>query len=124
MKTDPGSNFTIAEEIAAATYTDAATEGASVDHAAAPSASFFITASAVATSLNVKVQYSNDGSTWVDDDGSSGNETAITAMTGADTDQLDVPNPLGRYSRVLATGVGACVYAVVSVLGPLRHIAV
>ena len=40
----------------------------------------------------------------------------------AATAQLNVPNPLGRYSRVLATSVGEVTYSVTSVLGPLRHI--
>ena len=124
MKQDLGSNFTLAEETAAATYTGAATEGAGVDHATGPAVSFLLTASAVGTTLDAKVQYSDNGTDWTDDDGASGNDTAITQLDDAGVAQLNVPNPQGRQSRVLSTSVGACVYAVVSVLGPNRHIAV
>ena len=107
----------------AASRTAAAYNGAAVDHADGPSASFFVSASAVGTSLDMKVQFSNDGSAWTDDDGASGNDTAITQLTAAGTAQLNVPNPRGRYSRVVATAVGTCVFGVTSVLGPLRHVA-
>lgn len=126
MKNDPGSNFTIGEETAAASYTDAATNGAGVDHANGPAVSFLISVSAVGTSLDAKVQYSDtsDFAVATDDDGSSGNDSAITQITAAGTAQLNVPNPRGRYSRVVSTGVGAVVYSVTSVLGPLRHVGV
>jgi len=127
MKHDPGSNYTLAEEVAAASYTDAATNGTGVDHAKGPSVSFFISVSAVGTSLNVKAQYADasDFSDAVDYPASdeAGNDDAITEITAAGTAQLNVPNPRGRYTRVVATGVGAVVYSITSVLGPLRSVA-
>ncbi len=128
MKNDPGSNYTLGEEVAAASYTDAATNGAGVDHSNAPSVSFFISVSAVGTSLDVKTQYANqsDFADAVDypanDD--AGNDDAITQITAAGTAQLNVPNPRGRYTRVVATSVGAVIYGITSVLGPSRHVAV
>lgn len=127
MKHDPGSNYTIAEEVAAASYTDAATNGAGVDHAKGPSVSFFISASAVGTSLDVKAQYSDTSDFAIATDypasDEAGNDDAITQLVAPGTAQLNVPNPRGRFTRVVATGVGAVVYSVTSVLGPLRHIA-
>lgn len=126
MKGDPGSNYTIDEALAAKSYAAGDHEGASVDHANGPAASFFLSAGTIGASgtVDAKVQYSDDDSTWADDDGSSGNDTAITQITAAGTAQLDVPNPMGRYSRVLLTvGTAACVVGVTSILGPLRHVA-
>ena len=124
MKNDPGSNYTLGEEVAAASYVATTENGAGVDHANAPAVSFLISASAVGTSLDVKVQYSDtsDFAIATDDDGSSGNDSAVTQITAAGTAQLNVPNPRGRYTRVVATGVGTVVYGITSVLGPLRHV--
>lgn len=127
MKNDIGSNYTMAEEIAAALNTPGAVNGASVDHADGGSVSFFITAGTVVATgtLDAKTQYSDDGSTWVDYPASDPalNDDAITQLTAAGVAQLNVPNPRGRYSRVVATvGTANVTFGVVSVLGPLRHV--
>jgi len=129
MKMDPGSNYSITEAIAAQELTAAAHNGAAVDHADAPSVSFLISAGTIGSSgtVDAKVQYSDDGSTWTDEPSSPdiGNDTAITQITEAGSARLDVPNPRGRYSRVVVTvGTAACVVGVVSVAGPLRSVSV
>ena len=124
MKNDPGSNMTIAAAVASDTYTDAATEGASVDHSTAPAVTFFISTTAVGTTLDMKTQYSSDDSSWTDyaSGNAAGNDVSITQLDDAGSAKLDVPNPVSRYTRVLATSVGACEFCVVSVLGPLRSV--
>lgn len=120
MKGDPGSNYLLDGADVSCTDTTASLV---VDHANGPSCSFYLVTKSVGTSFNAKIQYSDDGSNYTDDDGTTGNSTAITAQTGADEDQLNVPNPRGRYSRLLCTAVGAVVSAAFSVTGPKRHIA-
>lgn len=128
MKNDVGSNCSFVECLAAKSYTAGAQTMVSVDHALAPSASYFISAGTFGSSatLNAKLQYSEDNSNWTDEpDTTAGNDTAITEMTAAGNAQLNCPNPRGRYSRVLVTtAVEAVVCGVTGVLGPLRKVAV
>jgi hypothetical protein len=127
MKHDVGSNYTLAEAVASTESAVGAVNSASVDHADAPSVSFFISLGekGAAGTLDAKVQHSPDDSTWTDDDGASGNDTAIVQLTANGTAQLNVPNPQARYSRVVLTvGTNAVDCGVTSVLGPLRHVGV
>jgi len=125
MRLDPGSNYTIAEALAAKSYNAGAQNGASVDHANGPCASFLISVGTVGSSATVdaKVQYSDDDTNWTDEpDATAGNDTEITQITAAGSALLHVPNPRARYSRVVVTvATAACVLGVSSVLGPLRH---
>lgn len=137
MKHDIKSSNVLAEHIAAISYTHTGDHsslgagikaGTSVDHADASTASFLLTAGTFGASatLNAKLQHSDDGTTWSDYPAAdpAGNDAAITAMTAAGSAQLNVVVPRARYSRVLATvGVAAVVFGVVSVAGPLRHVA-
>ena len=127
MINDPKSSLILAESHASKSWTAAANNGASVDHANAGSVSFFISVGTVGASgtIDAKTQYSEDNSTWTDytADG-SGNDLAIAQIKAAGTAQLNVPNPIARYTRVvMTTAVAASVVGVVSVLGPLRHVA-
>lgn len=127
MRNDPGSNYQFGEEVAAASNNTGDTNGNGVDHANGSAVSFFISVGDVGASgtLDAKVQYAeaSDFSDAVDDDGSTGNDSSITQLTAVGTAQLNVPNPRGRYSRVVLTvGANAVVAGVVSVLGPLRHV--
>ena len=73
----------------------------------------------------MKSQYSDNDSTWTDYPAAdeAGNDDAITQITAAGSALLHIPNPRGRYTRVVATtAVAASVVGVSSVLGPLRHI--
>jgi len=127
MRQDVKSNYTLAEAIAAASHAVGAVNSAAVDHSNGSSASFFISLSGVGTggTLDAKLQYSADNSTWTDYPASdpAGNDDAITQLTAAGTAQLNVVTPRARYSRLVATvATDACVFGVVSVLGPLRHV--
>lgn len=119
MKGDPGSTYHLdATDVSA---TGATASSMVIDHSIYPCASYYIATKSVGTSFDAKVQMSDDNSTWVDEDGASGNDTAITQQTGADEDQLNVPNPQKRYSKVLCTAVGAVVSFCFVVAGPERH---
>ena len=124
-KQDPGSSYSLVESIAATSQSVGASNGVTVDHNTAPSCSFLISVGTVGASgtIDGKVQMSDDNSTWVDEDGASGNDTAITQITAAGSAQLNVPNPQKRYSRVVVTvGTAASVTCATVNVGPLRHI--
>lgn len=125
MLRDVKSSYVLAVSLAAISQVAAAVNGAAVDHSAANSASFFINAGTFGASatLDAKLQYSDDGSSWTDEDGASGNDTAITQLTAAGSAQLNVVNPQGRFSRIVATvAVAAVVFGVTSISGPSRTI--
>lgn len=126
MKLDIGSNYTLAEAVASESHNTGTVNSASIDHANGPAGSFFLSAGTIGASSTVdaKLQHSVDNAAWIDDDGASGNDTAITQITAAGSAQLDVPNPQARYSRIqMVVAVAASVVGITSVLGPLRHIA-
>jgi len=125
MKSDPGSNYTIAEVEDAASKAAAAHNSDAVDCSKAQSVSFLISAGTIGSSgtVDCKVQHSPDNSTWTDEVAGAGNDTAITQITAAGSAQLNVPNPRARYVRVVTTvGTAACVLGVVAVSGPLLNI--
>ena len=127
MRGNADFSYTLLESVAAESYSAGAENGVAVDHTLYPTVSFFITVGTVGSSATVdmKVQYSADNSTWTDEpDTTRGNDTAITQITAAGTAQLNVPNPRARYSRVVVTvATAACVLAVVAAAGPNRHVA-
>ena len=123
MKGDPGVNYTLDDDgypalsRAAADYN---TE--SIDHALAPSVSYFISCGTFATSLVANLYYSDDDSEWTKETSGAGNDLICT-LTTASNGSLHVPNPRGRYSRLSITTGGICVFGITSVLGPLRSVA-
>lgn len=126
MNGDPGSNYLIDEALAAQSYAAGAQNGAAVDHALYPAASFFISVGTVGSSATVdmKLQHSDDNATWTDEVTGAGNDLSITQIDEAGDAQIDVPNPRARYSRVVVTvATAACVLGVVTVAGPKRHVA-
>lgn len=128
MKNDVKSNYTVADSLAAASRNAGAANGTAVDHASGTTCTFHISVGSVgaAGTLDAKVQYSDDNSTFTDYPASdpAGNSSSITQLTAAGTAKLHVVVPRGRYSRVVATvGTNAVVFGVTSILGPLRHVA-
>lgn len=125
MIKDIKSSCLFAASVPATSQAAGTDNGVAVDHSLANSVSYFITAGTFGTSatLDAKLQYSDDNSSWTDEDGASGNDTAVTQLTAAGTAQLNVVNPQGRYSRVVCVvAVEAVVYGVVAVSGPLRTV--
>jgi len=126
MKMDLGTNFTIAQGLAPVSVAAGTDAGASIDHASGHSGAFILNAGAFSSGarITMKVQYSEDDSSWSDDDGSSGNDYTTT-LTDSGISTLNVPNPLGRYTRAFITvATDAVVNGVINVLGPLRHVSV
>lgn len=125
-KSDPGSNYTIAEGLSALSRTVATYYATAVDHALADCASFAVSCGTWATSFVATVQYcdtnSDTAGDWTDqtDDG-SGNDVSLT-LTEAGSGNLDVPNPLARYTRVKVVCGGTCVCGVTNISGPLLNI--
>lgn len=127
MRQDVKSSYSIVAVLAALSRAANTYNSTAVDHSSASSVSFLVTVGNVGTGGKVdgKLQYSNDNSNWTDypDNDPAGNDDAITQITAAGSAVLHVVNPRGRYSRFVATvSTDACVFAVVSVLGPLRHV--
>lgn len=117
-KMDPGSNYAIADLLDAKSRIAATVYSAEVDHINGEATSFLVSVGVWATSLVVTVQTSSDNSTWVDqtDDG-SGNDVSAT-FTEAGSAQLNVPNPLARFSRLKLVLGGTCVLSVAGITGP------
>jgi len=121
MRMDPGSNYTISENLAALSRVAATTTTTAVDHADGDCVSFAVSCGTWATSFVATVQYSDDNSDWTaqTDDG-TGNDVSLT-LTEAGSGVLNVPNPLGRYSRLSIVTGGTCVFSVTAILGPKRY---
>ena len=128
MKMDIGTNYTIAQGLAPVSVAAGTDAGATVDHANGPCAVFILNTGVFASGarITMKGQYSEDNSTWTDDDGSSGNDYTTTLTDGSTNDYatLNVPNPLGRYSRAYITvATDAVVCGVINIVGPKKHVA-
>ena len=123
MRQDPGSNYTIAENLSALSRDAATVTTAAVDHAGGDCVSFLVSCGVWAAGLAATVTYSDDGTNYTaqTDDG-SGNDVSLT-LTEVSSGILDVPNPLGKYSRLSIVFGGTCVASVTSILGPKRYVA-
>lgn len=116
MKFDTDTALLMDESVAAKSYSAGNTEGATVDCYNLMSVSFFITAGTIGSSgtVDVKLQQSDDASTWTDVAAASGNDTAITQITAAGDARLDVVNVAHRYYRAYQTvATAACVVGIV-----------
>ena len=122
---DLETNFTIAVGLAPVSVAAGTDAGASQDHAAGHSGAFILNTGAYGSgaTITMKVQYSDDNTTLTDDDGTTGNEYTGT-LTEAGILTLNVPNPMGRYTRAYITvATDAVVNGITNVLGPLRKVA-
>lgn len=127
MKQDIKSQYTLLAVLLAQSIAPATVNGDSVDHADASSVSFNVSVGTVGASgtIDAKTQYSDDNAAWTDypANDEAGNDDVITQILSAGEANLHVPNPRGRYSRVVVTtAVAASVVAVTAALGPLRHV--
>ena len=123
MKQDIGSNFTVVTKDVSAT--GAAVNGASIDHSNGSTGFFEVYVKTAGTSVDMKSQYSDDGSTWVDYPAADAakNDDAITQIVADDNSaSLNIPTPRGRYSRAVVTSVGTTVCTLVSIKGPLNNV--
>jgi len=125
MKMDLETNYTFAVGLAPVSVAAGTDAGASQDHAAGHSGAFILNTGAYGSgaTITAKVQYSDDDITFSDDDGTTGNDTSAK-LTAAGINVLNVPNPMGRYTRAYITvTTDAVVNGIVNVLGPLRKVA-
>ena len=128
MKTDIGTNYTITPGLAPVSVSAGTDAGASIDHASGPTGMFILNTGVFGSGarITMKLQYSDDDTTYTDDDGSSGNDYTTTLTDGSTLNiaTLNVPNPLGRYSRAYITvATDAVVCGVLNIVGPLKHVA-
>jgi hypothetical protein len=123
---DIKSNIKISQHIAAASQAVGNADGTATDLAGFSNVSYLISCGTVGASgtINAKVQYSNDGSTWVDaTTAETGEPVAITAKTAVFSDRLNITKPTKRFYRVrVAIGTAASVVSVTEVLGGARHL--
>jgi len=124
MIRDTRSNSFIAAVLPANDFAAGDHPTASVDHSIGNACAFLISAGVVGGTIDGKLQYSDDNTVWVDDDGASGNNInfgQVTAPPG--NGECDVVNPRARYSRVMVTVGGAnSTLSVTGVLNPRRTI--
>jgi hypothetical protein len=122
---DVKSNIKLIEHIAAVSQSAGASNGTAVDLKGYTNVSFLITCGTVGSSatIDAKVQYSDNGSTWTDaTTADTGSAVAITQKTAAFSDRLHVVKPTHRYYRVVSTvGTAASVVGVMAALGGARH---
>ena len=128
MKTDIGTNYTTTQGLASVSVSAGTDAGASIDHASGPCGMFILNTGVFGSGarITMKLQYSDDDTTYTDDDGSSGNDytTTLTDGSASDIATLNVPNPLGKYSRAYITvATDAVVCGVINQVGPLKHVA-
>lgn len=122
-KQDPGSNYVIANVLSDVDADADTIYTTAVDHLNALCVSFLFTVLTAATTMTATVQWSNNGTDYTDQtaDG-SGNDVSKTKNAATGSVQLDVPNPLGRYSRlkIVSTGDNA-IFSCVAVSGPVLY---
>lgn len=128
MKYDIKSNVVLQESIAANVYGAGIINSTSVDHSLYSTVSYLISAGdlGIAGTISVKTQYSNDNTNWTD---YPANDTLLANDNGTinnivfpTTAQLNITNPRGQYSRVVATvGVNSVRFAIISAAGPKLH---
>ena len=126
MRLDPMSNYIFAQQVPPASLGTGDHNSGMVDHAQAHSASFIVSVGDIGTggTVDAKLQYSDDGSSWNDEpDDQAGNTVAIDQITASNEyAMVHAPNPRGRYSRVVVSiGNNSVVASVSSMLGPRRH---
>lgn len=120
MILDPKSNAIATITDAHAALADAANRNStSLDLVTGRSVTHLINVSAIAAgTLTVKLQYSVDNSTWVDEPDTDAGNTVSVAITAAGLAQVHAPNPRGRYSRVNGAAVGGiATYSVITIQG-------
>lgn len=122
-KADPGSNYIFEEIFNDPTLAAATHYSSAIDHSSGESATVLITTLVAATTLVATLQNSNDNGVldaWADQtaDGSK-NDISVDIGTDVGTAQLNIPNPIKRYSRIkfVVTGT-ACEIAATSCKGP------
>ncbi len=123
MRRDVKSNYSVTTSIASNLATPATLNGVGLDVSLGLSASFYIDVGAITGTVDAKLQYSDDNSTWTDEDGLSGNSTAITQLTATGNAQLDVVRAQEKYYRVVAVVAGTSAQiCVMAIAGPLKTI--
>ena len=122
MKGDPGTNFTVAEGLSALSRAANTYTSATVDHALAPAATFFISCGTFATSFVSTLTHSADDSSYTAEaDTTYGNEVSLT-LTEAGSGDVKCPNPRRRYTQISTVIGGTCVFSVTNISGPLRSV--
>ena len=123
MKGDPGVNYTIDDlGLPALSRGGATYETETVDHALAPSVSYFISCGTHASTFVATLEYSDNDSDWTAETSGAGNTVNLTLIS-AGNGSIHCPNPRGRYTHLSIVQGGTCVMSVTAVVGPLRSVA-
>jgi hypothetical protein len=120
------SNIKITQHVPAASQAVGNVDGTATDLAGFSNVSYLISCGTVGASgtVNAKVQYSNDGATWVDaTTDETGEPVAIAQKSAVFSERLHITKPTKRFYRVrVAIGTAASVVSVTEVLGGARHL--
>ncbi len=109
-KMDPGSNYTFSEIMSDADFDAGTAYSSAIDHSTGESATVLITTLIACTTCVATVQHSSDNGvsdafTDQTDDG-SGNDISVDIGTAVETNQLNIPNPVERYTRIKIVSTG------------------
>lgn len=130
MRNDVSSNYLVGVVLSAYAGAIGAHNSTAVKHSKGSSASFIINVldNGTGGTVDAKLQFlADDGVTWTDYHANDpmGNDSSIPQLTTEGNATLEVVNARGAQSRVVVTiGTDECAVSVVSVLGPLRSMAV
>ena len=123
MKNDPGSNYAISNVLSDVDADAGTIYTSNVDHLNAECVTFLLTVLTAATTLTATVQHSANGTDFTDQtvDG-SGNDVSGAKDAATGSIQLNVPNPLRRYSRLklVSTGDNA-IFCCTAIAGPYLY---
>jgi len=124
MNFDLRSNFKPLTAVPSALIAAGSVDGVQVDCAQGHSVGFYFNVGAITGTVDAKLQYTDtDDATWIDDDGKSGNDTALTQITATGDAVLFVSVPRGKYARVVVTVGGTeAQVCVISLIGPLYDV--
>ncbi len=127
MKDGIKTNFDITiGNVAAAALSAAAHDSTVIDMQKYETAAFVFQGGDMGSSATLagKLQCSHDNSTWVDDDGTSGNSAAVSLGAGVEgTKTLYVVQPLRRYYKAVWTvGAATAVACTFEVAGPKLNV--
>ncbi|MEA1079522.1 hypothetical protein [Marinobacter qingdaonensis] len=109
-------NFAVEEVLAVEARIDATAPGAAVYTHNQRGIAFLVQVAA-GGSVNVAVEYSDDGVTWTED-----TDRAVTA--GAGLTEININNAQYAYYRASGTNAGTVTYGVSAIKGPHRLVAI
>ncbi|SET79781.1 hypothetical protein SAMN04487962_12519 [Marinobacter segnicrescens] len=110
-------NFDVAEAIAIGSQTDAVVSSEAINTHNQRGVTFLVNVGTLGTSVDVAVEYSDDGVTWTEDA-----DRAVAAVAGLN--EININGVQHSFYRVTVTNAGTSIYGASAIVGPHRMVAV